>query len=136
VALSARDRTRFSRHLLLPEIGLAGQERLCATRVSIADGASSAVRETAELYLRRAGLELGAEHAQARAGAEVPSAPLSVPMSSEEILIAVAGQPALYEAAAALLGALSAVETVKGALGLGRAGDPPSGLRLSLLEDV
>jgi molybdopterin/thiamine biosynthesis adenylyltransferase len=35
MTLSAAERERYSRHLLLPEIGAAGQERLKAARVLV-----------------------------------------------------------------------------------------------------
>ena len=35
MTLNASERERYSRHLLLPEIGLAGQEKLQAARVAV-----------------------------------------------------------------------------------------------------
>jgi adenylyltransferase/sulfurtransferase len=121
MALSASQRGRYARHLLLPEIGLVGQERLVAARFHIPSSAHRAAADVARTYLSRAGLSESAE----------PSAlELELPRPSS-----VDHDPALRRAAAALSGALSAVETVKAVLLLGSKGEPVDPFTL-LSEDV
>jgi hypothetical protein len=106
VALSSTERTRFARHLLLPEIGASGQERLCAARVRVVAGADAEAAAIARDFLERAGVSCATE------GRE-----LFVPAASE--VEALAGDPLLLEAARALSGALAAVEAVKVILEIG-----------------
>jgi hypothetical protein len=100
VALSPSERQRYARHLLLPEIGSSGQERLCAARVRMPDGVDPATMQIASEYLERAGVLVGDE------GRELQH-------------VEVQADPLLAEAARALGGALSAVEAVKAILGIG-----------------
>ena len=53
MSLTARERTRYARHLLLPEIGLSGQERLLAAQVRLAGDGHPAAVEVARTYLER-----------------------------------------------------------------------------------
>jgi hypothetical protein len=99
VALSPSERQRYARHLLLPEIASAGQERLCAARVRLSGGADEAATIAGD-YLSRAGVGVGDE------GQELHP----VEVESDALLA---------EAARALSGALAAVETVKAILGIG-----------------
>lgn len=124
MSLTARQRTRYARHLLLPEIGLAGQERLLASTVRVGVGAHARADQVARLYLERAGMTVGA------------SAERAVDVADTAAVERVAGVAALVPAAAALAGALGAVEAIKEVLQLGTKGDPTlAGIYLSP-EDV
>jgi hypothetical protein len=94
MSLSRDARARFARQISLPEIGEQGQLRLGETRVRCGD-------PVAAMYLERAGLD-------------VVDAPNEGPSLHVQ-----AGEPALQQAAAFLSGALSAVEVIKAALGVG-----------------
>ena len=115
--LSAADRKRFARHVLLTEIGVAGQERLLKSAVSVPEAADARAAEVAADYLTRAGLRVDA----AGAAVAVPGA---------EALRVVAGRDELHEAAAALSGAFAAVEAIKRALGVGQPSALPASLSL------
>jgi hypothetical protein len=114
-------RERYARHLLLPQVGEAGQRRLLETVLRAAagdDGTFAVARE----YLHRAGVRVADDGV---AGLEVPSS---------ERVAQTAGDPALLPAARALLGALAAVDAIRSTLGLpGRA---ESELLLLSSEDV
>jgi len=55
VPLTARDKLLYARHLLLPQVGHAGQERLCAAELHVAEGADPRAAEVCAEYLARAG---------------------------------------------------------------------------------
>ena len=110
-------RRRFARQLLLAEIGEAGQARLCASRVKVADGADAQAAETARAYLDRAGLQV-VDDGEALEAA-VPSA---------DAIGALARDEEQRPAAAALAGAFAAVEAMKVALSLERPGTLPADL--------
>ncbi|MET0286386.1 MAG: hypothetical protein ABW352_18035 [Polyangiales bacterium] len=100
---------RYARHVLLPQVGEAGQRRLLETALHVHGDAG--VATVAERYLSRAGLRVGE-------GSE------SVRVASSEDVARVAGDPALEPAARALLGALAAVEAIRTTLSLpGRASE-------------
>lgn len=102
--------SRYARHLLLPQVGEAGQRRLLETALCV-EGDDAGVVKVAERYLLRAGVHVGEGE--------------SVRVASRAEVAAVAGHPALEPAARALLGALAAVEAIKATLGLpGRASAP------------
>ena len=125
MALSGRDRTRYARHLLLAQLGEAGQERLLAARVRANGDADPGALAVTRCYLERAGLTFAEpDDAPARDGAA--AAPVHVATSAE--IDAMAGLPALHEAARALSGALSAVGTLLSVLGL--SGSTLSGARV------
>lgn len=105
--LTELDRVRYARHLLLPEIGASGQERLNAACVRAPTRADAGALAVARDYLMRAGVTTST------AG----TYELSIPSESE--LADFAGSPELIEAARALCGALAAVEAVKAVLALG-----------------
>jgi hypothetical protein len=118
--LGAVDKRRHARQLLLAEIGERGQERLCATRVQLAADADPRAAVVARDYLERAGMQVldaSAGDAQA-AGVDASALPMAVVDSAA--VRALAGHPALDEAAAALAGAFAAVEAIKQALDLPR----------------
>lgn len=142
MALSARERTRYARHLLLPEIGVAGQELLLATRAEVALSSDPGAAEVSAIYLERAGLEL--DESESVTGPQGPSSAVAelsgrtvrvcLP-SPQEIAHIAGGQPELIPAAQALVGALAAVEAIKVSLVLGRPSHALNEVRL-LPEDV
>ncbi|MBX7192820.1 MAG: hypothetical protein K1X94_12215 [Sandaracinaceae bacterium] len=92
---------RYAKHRLLPEIGPAGQARLCAARYAI-DERDPAARYAGEL-LDRAGLE------RDTGGAPVVPEPVH------------AADPALAEVDAAIRGAIAATQRVREIVGLPQA---------------
>ena len=108
--LTVAARQRFARQVVLAEIGEAGQERLCASTVRIAERADPRVRELATQYLERAGVHLGSD----------PAGAIAVEALDLEAVRALAGDVALEDAAAALAGSFAAVEAIKAALDVGR----------------
>ena len=106
--LAPPDQQRFSRHLLLSQIGEAGQLRLCAAQVRACADADPRAACVAYRYLERAGM---------RINTEATSQVIALP--SAESLHALAGSVELEGAAAALAGAFAAVEAIKHALGVG-----------------
>ena len=94
--------SRFARHLLLPQIGEAGQRRLLETELRLEGDAG--VVKVAESYLSRAGVRIGEGAVQS--------------VASSEQVARVAGDAALEPAARALLGALAAVEAIRATLAL------------------
>jgi hypothetical protein len=109
--LTDADKAKYARQILLTELGAAGQERLGATRVQLVSDADPRAAEVARAYLERAGV--GA-HAQG-----VDQAASVVAIASTGRIAQVAGDPALEDCAAWLLGALAAVEAIKSASGVG-----------------
>lgn len=108
--LDDRQRTLYARHLLLPEIGAAGQAALCAAVVSVRGGADPVALAAARDYLERAGVQVVED-----AGAAVE---LSLPTTSD-----LARVPAVArEAAAMAAGAFAAVEAIKRIVGTGAEG--------------
>jgi hypothetical protein len=108
VALSGRDRTRYARHLLLTQLGEAGQERLLAAQVVANGDADAGALAVARRYLTRAGVQVCDDGA---------SSPLRV--ATAEQVATMAGHPSLRAAARALAGALSAVNTIQSLIGVG-----------------
>jgi hypothetical protein len=117
VSLDAAARRRYARQLLLGEIDEAGQARLLEARFHPAEGADADAFAAAADYLERAGCAVAED-----------GAPVVVP--DEQAVLELAGNPSLRAPAAALIGAFSAVEHLKEALGMGEAQRFPSGLRL------
>ena len=115
MSLDLLQRRRYARQILLAEIGKQGQERLCAQPIGTFQGDPCAT-DVAERYLRRAGLEQG----------RGPTVELRTPLEVERI----AGRPELQVAAAYLVGAFSAVETIKSTLGHKPPTDIPATLCL------
>jgi molybdopterin/thiamine biosynthesis adenylyltransferase len=107
-------RARFARHLLLPELGEAGQQRLLASRVRFPRDAERAAREVAASYLARAGVHEAPEEEAVDA--------LQVQLGDHAEGARIAGRVELEEAARSLVGALAAVETIKSLAGLGSPG--------------
>jgi hypothetical protein len=121
-SLNEEARLRFARHLLLREIGLAGQARLCAARVCIAPEADGSAGEAARDYLVRSGLTV----VDTRGGAA-----RQVAVADHGRVRALAGAPDLEPAAAGLAGAFAAVETIKAVLGVGDPAELPPALVLA-----
>jgi hypothetical protein len=117
--LSPASKQRYARHLLLAEVGEAGQQRLCDAQVQLPVDADPRASCVARDYLERAGLVV-------HSGAQTA---LGVQLNQDAVRF-LAGEPALEPAAAALLGALHAVEAIKAALGLGAPLELPAELRL------
>jgi molybdopterin-synthase adenylyltransferase len=111
MTLSARDRARYARHLLLSEIGEAGQAKLCAARVHPAAG-DEGVARTALDYLARAGVQTAEDG-------------VAVALADREQALRVAGDESLVEAARALLGAIAAVDVMRDVVGFGGVGEQP-----------
>ncbi|MFI5307838.1 MAG: hypothetical protein ACHQ53_10820 [Polyangiales bacterium] len=116
--LKPAQKQRYARHLLLPEIGADGQARLCAASVRFPGSADVRASDVARVYLERAGIDVRP------ADAENATLARAVPATRE--VQAIAGAPDLVEAAAALCGALAAVEVIKAELGIGRAAGLPA----------
>lgn len=90
---------RYARHVMLEEIGAAGQARLEAAPIALS-GVPAAVA-TATTYLERAGVPLAASGRRV----DVPDVR--------------AGRPELEPAAAFVAGAWAAVEVIKAGVGAG-----------------
>ena len=112
MALSERDRARYARHLLLSQLGEAGQERLLAAELHAPTDADRGALEVARTYLTRAGAAVSVELALDDAVGPM----LDVPSSAA--LAQIAGSFELLPAARALCGALSAVQAIKRVTGL------------------
>ena len=121
MALTNRQRVLYARHLLLAEIGEAGQERLLHSRVHVADEGPNGVCADA---LRRAGVTV-TDEAPTR----------EVRVGNETEIARLAGRPELTEAARALRAAFAAVEAIKAIAEAGTAAPFPAHLTLSA-EDV
>ena len=107
-ALGADQRLRYARQLLVPEIGLAGQERLCAARVAV----PPALASWAAPYLAGAGLAVSSAGSNANWESNSVDAPsLASPLAD------VPSTPV----ASAIAGSWFAVETIKRELGLALA---------------
>lgn len=109
--LTDADKAKYARQILLTELGLAGQERLVATRLQWTGDADPRASEVASAYLERAGV-----------GAHVPAADareVAVEVATAGLVAHVAGDAALEDCAAWLLGAFAAVEAIKSAAGAG-----------------
>jgi len=113
--LSEEERQRFARHLLLPEIGTAGQARLCAARLRPGPDAATAAAEVAADYLARAG-------AAVLPASDAAEDALALQLPDAGGVVRLAGHPRLEGAAAALAGAFAALEALKAVTGAGRPG--------------
>jgi hypothetical protein len=118
--LSDADKALYARQILLPEIGLAGQERLSTAAFEITSDADPRAAAVTRDYLQRAGV-----------GGRAGGAPAAVvPVASAAEVQRVAADSALEECAAWLLGAFAAVEAIKAGAGAGTKADFPSDYRL------
>jgi hypothetical protein len=117
--LSPAAKQRYARHLLLAEVGEPGQERLCDAQACLPVDSDPRASRVARDYLERAGLSVRSRERDA-----------SRLQLNRDAIHALAGDPRLEPAAAALLGALAAVEAIKSELGLGVAFELPAGLQL------
>lgn len=125
-ALTADQRVLHARHLLLADIGEQGQSALCAARLAMPDRADARASEVAADYLRRAGVQVGPPDEPVHAGQR----PTPAVANAAEVR-QLAGDPAQYEAAAALAGAFAAVEAIKAAVGAGTPGTLPRDFELA-----
>jgi len=110
--LSAEQRRLYARQVLLRELGPAGQARLCESVVTVDSEGDARAAAVSRDYLQRAGL-------QVRSAADATASELRVELPSAERVEQLAGDPALAECAAWLLGAWTAVETIKRCAELG-----------------
>jgi predicted trehalose synthase len=157
VALSERDRVRYARQLLLPQLGEAGQERLLGARLYVSAQADPGALAVAQSYLARAGVPV----------IEAPSKRAALPRASEDLLPGEqtmeraqdgraqcvgasdsqelylsstaeiersAGGAELREAARALAGALAAVHAILSLAGLSQPGARPALFEISAEE--
>jgi hypothetical protein len=109
--LTDEQRRLYARQVLLRELGMAGQARLCESKVVLAQGGDALVTRVCHDYLERAGLALHGESSQDATAIAVPSS---------ERVQTLAGTAALADCAAWLLGAWTAVETIKRCVQVGR----------------
>jgi hypothetical protein len=124
--LTAEQRRRYARHLLLVELGEPGQERLCAARVRLPGCAHERAADVARDYLARAGVTVAVSGGSAEATRD--ARPVGVPDGAA--VSRLAGDPLLEGAAAELAGAFSAVEAIKAITGAGTSGALPPNLVL------
>lgn len=135
MALSDAQRSRYARHLLLPELGEAGQLRLVEGRARFAANVDAGARAIAQSYLERAGVREASARAQERAEEPADGArEVEVELGSAADCLRLAGRPELLEAARALTGAFAAVEAIKALGGLGAPAVLAGDLRLSSEE--
>jgi hypothetical protein len=113
--LTAAQKRRHARHVLLAEIGEPGQLRLCASRVQRCLLADPRAASVALEYLERAGMS---------ASDAADALPLALPSSAQ--VRALSGHVLLEDAAASLAGAFAAVEAIKQSLGVGVRAALPS----------
>lgn len=118
MSLDATARRRYARQLLLGEIGEAGQERLSRAGFRRGAACDPAAYAVAAEYLLRAGCP----------ESESDGTPLQ--RSTADDVMHFAGSPSLRAPAAAVLGAFSAVEHLKEALGVGEPRNLPPDLTL------
>jgi len=128
--LSDPQKRRYARQILVDELGLAGQERLCGAAVQPSAAADPEAAAVALDYLARAGLRCEGEPSPLTA-AGGPALPVEIETSAA--VHALAGDPLLYDCAAWLAGAFAAVETIKRAASAGVEGrlDPALTLQAS-----
>jgi hypothetical protein len=113
----------YARHVLLDELGAAGQARLCAVRVVIAPASDGRAAQVALDYLARGGVQVGSEHvAHENHDVDAAHAILEVDTASTPVVERLAGDAALLECAAWLSGAFAAVEAIKQIAGVGTPG--------------
>jgi hypothetical protein len=108
IVLSDVEKRLYARQVLLNEVGMAGQARLCATEACVPAHADAAAGAVAADYLQRAGVRVS-----------VSGLPLKAATSAE--VDAIAGEPMLRDCAAWLAGAWAAVEAIKASTGAGEA---------------
>ena len=118
MSLDSAARRRYARHILLGEVGEAGQERLLGVRFRPGAGADEDAYAVAAEYLERAGCR---EDAQGDA----------VPVPDADAVAQFAGSAELRAPAAAIVGAFAAAEQIKRVLGVGTVRGFPSDARLS-----
>lgn len=117
--LTDEQRRLYARQVLLHELGIAGQARLCASRVAVREGGDALATRVTRDYVQRAGLLLDDE----------ASVELTLPMPGD--VQTLAGDPALRDCAAWLAGAFAAVETIKRCVEVGRRAQLDPELRLN-----
>lgn len=125
-----RQRQLYARQILLPEVGMAGQARLLGSTAVLADQGDPQARAVTRLYMQRAGLpiedhmaddiddEMADDPARRQLSQDTPLVRIESPTTAT-VTRSAGGDPSLQQAAAALHGALAAVEGIKSALGAG-----------------
>lgn len=113
MGISAHDRARYARHLLLPQLGEAGQARLLATTLGTPPDADQGALAVAARYLTRAGVCVEVAKDMEATSHEAVGGSLSLRVPDSDEITRIAGRPALIEAARALAGALAAVNAIK-----------------------
>jgi hypothetical protein len=127
---------RYARHLLLREIGEAGQALLCAARVRVPNAVDARAAAVAREYLVRAGLSVVHADASCEApdalGADAVGISVELTAIDERACHELAGRhDELEPAAAALAGAFAAVEAIKAVLAVGTRAQLAVGLTLA-----
>lgn len=117
MSLSATQRARFARHILLPEIGVAGQVRLCNASLLADANADTAAQGVARDYLERAGVTWIDDTVTTPT---TPPTRVNLPPTAAVDALA---PVALRHAACAFSGAFAAVETIKRIVGAGQAAE-------------
>ena len=116
VPLLAPQKERYARHLLLPEIGVQGQMRLCNSTFAAASTIDSADREVCAEYLKRAGLKSN-ENGASGEGEDSAAVTMAIIAGDvREAIRCISDDPALKHALSFFLGSVCAVETIKDAL--------------------
>ena len=121
---------RYARHLLLSQLGEAGQARLLRTSVHAGIDADRGVLAVARCYLERAGVFVLTHDSLPEHGSSAEELAL---VSSDEVE-RMAGVPALEEATRALLGALAAVRVIQEVVGLPASPLPSQSFAISSEE--
>ncbi len=132
--LSELDKQRFARQLLLVDVGVPGQQKLCGAGLSVAADADADALDVAREYLLRAGV---------RGDVTEPKLSVQLRVPTSAAVEALAGDPALRVAACWLAGSFAAVEAIKEIVGVGQAAslhadltltEPAAGSRVRKLE--
>lgn len=125
MSLTASERARYARQVLLPEVGLVGQAKLCAATVAVNDGADSEASSITHDYLTRAGITVNNDTSA------LGAAQTSIASTTQVEAFA---PVELRHAAAAFAGAYAATETIKAIVGAGTPATLAQHFRISSEE--